>query len=472
MQATQERDVMTKGDNLPICYSLLKYIFMFLFSEADTEIASLASTWNCPVLGNDSDFFIFDIKGGYIPLSSFSWKADCLTAQIFYREKLASHFGIREEMIPLFASLAGNDYVSFEALAEFRPTMNRGKGSRFASIANILSDPSTEEEALEYALQMVGSAESRDKLRRAVEHSLQEYKITESNLLLYFESGVVYSSLRAQNDREIEELILSKFRKGLFSAKCMSTLTTGKTFLRTQVENCLEVSANHCSQCLRQLMYGILNDAAAYDGEGNITMVQEWDREGFEVKPSNVPPHQEGVVPGSSLIPRLGKEERIVVLLDALDSSTACIKSLPEKFKLIAASLRFLVNNAQPMLKMNHLVALICCCLILEDDSIERKENTAESTSACPPFDLEAAQSFSQWQCVLRDAIELNFILHEPLTTPRIHKTFNGKLAHSLWEKLNRGVSASTCTNAYRQFVLKFDNYRGVPRVCSSRLVT
>lgn len=88
------------------------------------------------------------------------------------------------------------------------------------------------------------------------------------------------------------------------------------------------------------------------------------------------------------------------------------------------------------MLKVNHLVSLLCCCLILEDDSTEHKGNAETST-----FDLGAAQSFSQWQCVLRDAIDLNFILCEPLTTLCVHKTFNGKLAHSLQEKLNQGIS-------------------------------
>ena len=414
---------------------------MFPFSEADTEIASLAFAWNCPVLGNDSDFFIFDIRAGYIPLSSINWKADGLTVDFFYREELASHFEIRAEFLPLFASLAGNDYVSYEALAEFGPTMNPGKASRFRSIANILSDSRTEEEALESALLMVGSAIGRDKLRQAVKHSLQEYNNTDSHLLLYFDSGVVDSSLKTQNGCEIEEWILPKFRKGLFSAKCMSALTTGKNFLRIQVENCEEVSANQCSQSLRQVMYGILNDAASHDERRNLTMVQEWDREGLEVKSSNVPPYRVGVVPGVSLVPRLEKEERSEILLNALDSNTACIKSLPEKFKLIAASLRFLVNNAEPMLEMNHLVALLCCCLTLEDDSIERKGNSAKSAFDIPSFDLGAAQSFSQWQCVLRDAFDLNFILCEPLTTPWVHKTFNGKLAHSLQEELNQGMT-------------------------------
>ena len=32
-------------------------------AEADWEIACLAHQWNCPVLTNDSDFFIFDLPG-------------------------------------------------------------------------------------------------------------------------------------------------------------------------------------------------------------------------------------------------------------------------------------------------------------------------------------------------------------------------------------------------------------------------
>lgn len=31
--------------------------------EADREIACLALQWNCPVLTNDSDFYIFDLPG-------------------------------------------------------------------------------------------------------------------------------------------------------------------------------------------------------------------------------------------------------------------------------------------------------------------------------------------------------------------------------------------------------------------------
>ena len=407
----------------------------------------MAEEWNCPVLSNDSDFFIFDIKGGYIPLSSLEWKSNRLRANIFHRRKLASHLGIREELLPLFASLVGNDYVSWEALEPFTRALSRNqtsmgrlsrKEAKFASIARFLST-----QPCNSLLQKV-SFHGGDQLRQAVEISLREYTITESNLLGYFQDGVVCSSLTTQNNREITEWVLHRFRDGQFSANCMSSLTGGRVFLRFQVENCREVSANACSQHLRRLVYGILNDAAAHNRRGNITTVQEWDREGMTVKRTDVVPYQEGVVPPVSLVPSLDKEERLSALLVPLNSNTASIRLLPEKFKLIAASLRFLARNAHPSLEENHLAAVLCSCIKLEDGSwIQYMENAKRNRmmSLSQPFDLRAAQSFAQWQCVLRDAVQLNFVLLEPVETPCIYKTFNGRLAHYLQTELNQGKS-------------------------------
>ena len=81
---------------------------------------------------------------------------------------------------------------------------------------------------------------------------------------------------------------------------------------------------------------------------------------------------------------------------------------------------------------MNHLLALLCCCVKLQD-------NLAEENVKTQSFDLRAAHSFCQWQSVLRDAINLNCTLLEPVLTPYIHKIYNGEMAHSLAEKLNQG---------------------------------
>ena len=402
----------------------------------------MAQSWNCPVLGNDSDFFIFDVKAGYIPLSFFHWKAGQLTASIFYRSKLASHFRIRAELIPLLASLAGIDYVSSDALAAFNLALTRiqttnrfsRREARFASIANILSelpDSYNQKKALEAVLQKTSSP---PELRQEVELSLQEYNREKSNLLGYFTTGAVCSSLRTSNGHEIEQWVLRRFRSGLFSTNFMNSLTSGKCRLRVQVENCGKISANRSSLWLRQLVYGILNNVEEGTEETkNLPSVQEWDREGMTVKQFNVAPCQEDVAPGISHIPYLKTTQTLNFLLFALYSAdTPEIEALPQDMKIFAGSLRYLLNHAQPELKMNHLLALLCCCVKLQD-------NLAEENVKTQSIYLRAAHSFCQWQSVLRDAINLNCTLLEPVLTPYIHKIYNGQMAHSLAEKLNQG---------------------------------
>ena len=402
-------------------------------------------------MSNDSDFFIFDVKGGFIPLSSFD--VDQLTTRIFYRSDLAKNLGIREELLPLFASLVGNDYVSWGALEPFNRTIctsssdgRSRKEARFYDVASFLSqlpNTTTETQAFESALGRIEPVESRERLEKAVEYSLQEYAITKSNLLDYLRNGVVCSLLRTQSNLELDEEVLRRFREGKFSTDCMSSLTAGKVFLRVQVEDCERRSSNQCSMALRQLMYGILSD-----GGRNMNMIEEWDREGFAVKHTDIKPYNDKV-PSFSSIPKLDPHVRLRMFLDALDSDSAYIKSLPEDLALVASSLRFLHRNSQPSLETSHLRALVCSCVKLEDGSW--KQYRVHSTRAVfQPFDKKAAQSFCQWQCVLRDAIHLNFVLHKPVQTPCIRKTFNGKLVHRLQRELKKG------NNKFNTYPLNF----------------
>ncbi|KAI1279041.1 Protein asteroid -like protein 1 [Halotydeus destructor] len=41
--------------------------------EADGDVAHLANRFSCPVLAEDSDFMVFDLEGGYIPLSKLNY---------------------------------------------------------------------------------------------------------------------------------------------------------------------------------------------------------------------------------------------------------------------------------------------------------------------------------------------------------------------------------------------------------------
>ena len=87
------------------------------FYEADSKIALLSSTLKCPVLSNDSDFFVFNVD--VISLRNLTFHCmgqepkSILRCQNFDRDAFLKYFGIKNrDMLFLLASLMGNDYVS------------------------------------------------------------------------------------------------------------------------------------------------------------------------------------------------------------------------------------------------------------------------------------------------------------------------------------------------------------------------
>ena len=297
----------------------------------------------------------------------------------------------------------------------------------------------SQEEALKSTLELITSQRSRNTLQHVIELSLQEYKIKESNLLHYFEEGLIHSSLQTLHGKqEIEEWVLPHFRAGQISIDSMNTLTSGRNFLRFQVENFEETSSNCCSLELRKLVYGILSNAGTDDGKQKITTVEESDRQGLKVIESNVEPEIGDSVLGWSLVPFLEPEERYNVLLFALDTDASDVSSLPESAILTASSVRYLINHAEPAVNMNHLKALLCCWVLLKNPLTKSKSRERRPTKSSSMFCLPAAHSFCQWQCVVRDAIMLNYTLLEPVSSSHIHEVFCGTLAQNLHGELQK----------------------------------
>lgn len=101
--------------------------------EADQDIAALANKLDVPVITNDSDFIIFDVS--YIPISSISFDScevkggQCyIPCKIFHKDN--SLDGLPKSMLPLLATLLGNDYIKPSV---FRGFYNRLKMDKHLS---------------------------------------------------------------------------------------------------------------------------------------------------------------------------------------------------------------------------------------------------------------------------------------------------------------------------------------------------
>lgn len=85
--------------------------------DADKFIADVVNRLHCPVLSGDADFFVFDLKAGYILYDwniflSQNMEREFIETQIYYLDSLVNKFALKDRgVMPVFACLLGSDFV-------------------------------------------------------------------------------------------------------------------------------------------------------------------------------------------------------------------------------------------------------------------------------------------------------------------------------------------------------------------------
>jgi len=89
--------------------------------EADGELALEFEEWRdrgaVGVLTNDSDLICMRVP--LLPLNEFRLEESSLTVVVYESAAVAESIGIREHMLPMLSCMAGNDYISRDALCSF-----------------------------------------------------------------------------------------------------------------------------------------------------------------------------------------------------------------------------------------------------------------------------------------------------------------------------------------------------------------
>ncbi len=170
------------------------------YGEADQEIAALAKEWQCPVLSLDSDFCIFDLPAGLLPLSLFQWQAvvqrgtkSYIPCKIYNASSFCIFFNIQRQLLPTFAALAGNDYVNLRRMessiswTQFCPA-GSATPSRLGGLLHWLKGFHQPQEALEAALGLMGelSKKKRAEVLQGLNLGMEEYQLPPSSLKKFF----------------------------------------------------------------------------------------------------------------------------------------------------------------------------------------------------------------------------------------------------------------------------------------------
>ncbi|KAK5890248.1 hypothetical protein CesoFtcFv8_013786 [Champsocephalus esox] len=405
------------------------------YGEADPEIAALAREWQCPVLSGDSDFYIYDLPGGVLPLSDFQWEAverrgsnSYIPCKSYNTSRFCIFFKIQCQLLPAFATLAGNDYVNLHQLQvcvswnQFAPA-GGGNTGHLEGLLCWLQNFQKPQEAFEAALELMGelSANKKAEVMKGLNLGMEKYQLPPSALEKFFIHGIAPPfSTEVAGVPDWSRLPLTQ---AWLSPVILDVLLLQRMSFSVFVELAAAPSAHLTARPLRQVMYGLLL------GEGREVM--ERDREGLQLRLIPVKSTSTRSSPQLSL-QTLDKAEaslRLQVLLEALGVPEASLASVPPPLRLPVCVTCFWLQRAQPPAEEEVLKALL---LGLSSGDVFK--------GALPPprqkLDMQVSHSLNQWQSCLKSSLQLNQLLGRPLPEPPLSRLFEGTLVHQLVHQL------------------------------------
>lgn len=224
--------------------------------EADTYISTLSKQLDCPVLSNDSDFFLQEVE--FVPLDSILFgkqgeaedaAAEGINARRFNQSLFRKKYRIDkgDEFLYLLSTLLGNDYVpggTFERFfAQIKIPKKKSlsyKHKQTVGLLQWLANEGTVDGAIEKVMDTIPKAE-RAKILAKIKLSMQMYAEEEAGTSKSEISNEVPSF---GGGPPIPTWFLDEFRDGLHLDWIMNILCNRFSALPAQVES-QEAESSH-----------------------------------------------------------------------------------------------------------------------------------------------------------------------------------------------------------------------------------
>ncbi len=447
--------------------------------EADEQIVALANKWECPIISNDSDFMVFDVKGGVILLDNFLvGKAieinGFVPVQIYHAKNLLSHFPkLDKPMLPVFASLSGNDIVDKRELKEFFNVYSKIRlDETILNLLNLNYNTNRHQSFLKLLIWLnnmrphfptlgplitkaLSYIPNKDEVRQKISKSMEYYSLTNiHDLSTAFESEwnpyEVHSEFRKLQSFNIPEWFVKQISKDRIGTYILTVLFTRRTHLKCQVEDFAQPSSHACARKIRQIMYSILFK----DTENKPTSICEYDRSGYNIQPNEVTmmANVNGItIPSLGQISDMEDTRQFFFHVLGLNPNDEIESDI--EIALIAMS--FWKQNSELGINNLHLYALLLCIIKLNlelgavtkssqilghdikesqnvEGSIRRLKEYHEKVDVKErDFEISVVHAFTEFQSIHRALMNFNEFLKCPVKPVCPSQMFNGGFLYS-----------------------------------------
>ncbi|KAK7114748.1 single-strand DNA endonuclease ASTE1-like [Littorina saxatilis] len=283
--------------------------------EADNQLVTLANQWNCPVVSNDSDFYIFDLSGGFIPLDYIDFRLRQLTesagssgafllVQYYHVDGFIKGFkSLNRAVLPLFATMLGNDYVNAAAFEAFyrkktpkvaaRLYSASKKHLKIVSVLYWLEEKEHKGELVSEVLTFI-RPEQQQRVKKLLTDSISGYTDTQDfesfSLKQFLEGDRLAAAQKTElvtssSGESLPEWLVAACRRGEIPVSLLNVALLHRIILQIQVEEISFQASSETSKTLREVLYGLLfrrDQMEAIETEQNATKEQLSDASGVK----------------------------------------------------------------------------------------------------------------------------------------------------------------------------------------------
>lgn len=432
----RQREVLVDGVLPPLTYRVFLMVmielnikFIVADGEGDTSIFELANTYSCPVLSKDSDFLMYKLKGGYIPLNRFHWEASPINGEVYYYQAFCSQMKYCDTDLRLIIpAIVGNDFLTpvdsdaFIAYMSSKSSVN-GRGHHHQRLS-VITCYIRQFESLDHFIVNIQSIPCLGKNDKETLHKnctlVRDTYDSEKTTTL--EKLNKTTELLAFNSEELPEWILKQFRTG--NLYCMEALVLGKNLLDIFIDDALGPSCVQASVLIRQFIYGLTG----------FSLVTEICRERHQLVGKGVHANTttySRALPSLSQIPSLHVSEREHLFYSMLGcTDDPMLLQLHGYWKLVMAATKFWVRHCSPS---PHQIKSLILNFVVYASCPEEVQNMHVQFEIPLPFVrspqwIPLLHVFSQWQSVYGDAISLNQLLMLPFEPVSPARLYDGRL--------------------------------------------
>ena len=405
--------------------------------DADVDIACLAIHHQCPVLSNDSDFYIFPLLYGYIPYSRFHWRSakfnsNVIYGRFYYYQRFCKQFKICDtSLLTIIPVIVGNDTITCLDKKYLSMIMRRDvyTGTLIENAVEYVTNFTTFDACL--------TSLRKQKLFDMIESIQHAYHVY--FFLPLFRRRTSFATLTA-----LPSFILKEYRKGVFLPFVIEIMwIRGACFMEAVEDILSEPWCGLIGVPIRKAIYGILCGS-----EISILECQRCDYEmsyhGVEVVSTThvICDGREISLPmlqscGSEIDAEYGMQ----ILFGILLSRKEDFKNVPRDYQLLLAITCYWYKHCTINQKEILLSSFILLVQIFKEHKVEKSlSGRTLPNSTQPPFPVASfAHAFAQWQSLYRDVQCLNELLQRPLKLLLVSDFLECSYLYSLVEAVMKG---------------------------------